>query len=160
MTAESVASLVIIRKGQSVLLGRKKNAEIGTGKLNAPGGKQEEGENSLGCAVREVKEEVGLILKPRDLRHIGVLKCYVGRKPNHQLFQIVHVYYTEEFVGSPRRTASMVPEWVNAHVLPYSQMHAGDRYWFDLAARGERFRFNIWYERPGEGYIDHELLPY
>ncbi|MET0989706.1 MAG: NUDIX domain-containing protein, partial [Glaciihabitans sp.] len=47
--------------GTEVLLGRKKTG-LGTGRLVGPGGKLEPGESARAAAVREVAEEVGLVL--------------------------------------------------------------------------------------------------
>ena len=60
-------SLVYPVDGQGrVLLGRKKRG-MGLGKWNGFGGKIEAGETMRQCAVRELREECGLIARTQDL---------------------------------------------------------------------------------------------
>ena len=66
-----LSSLVFICSEDKVLLIRKKTG-LGAGKINAPGGKIESGENAETAAVREVEEEVKL--KVKGLREMGTLK--------------------------------------------------------------------------------------
>lgn len=157
MKTHSTATLLFVVKDPMVLLGLKTQGDIGKNKVNAPGGKWEQGENLLECAVRELREELGIIVQVGELRHIGVLECFSG----DELFQIVHVYRTETFAGMPQRTESMEPLWVHKDKLPYASMHQADRFWFLRAIEGkQKFLCRIWYERPGEGYLRHELLDY
>ena len=51
------ATLLFILRGKEVLLIHKKTG-LGAGKVNAPGGKIEEGETAEQAAIREVREEV------------------------------------------------------------------------------------------------------
>lgn len=152
-TDSKEATLVLMRRGPYVLLGRKKTATIGTGKLNAPGGRREPGEVVLRCAIRETEEEVGIRLDPEQLQLIAILMCYSAGK----LYQKVYVYFVQDFQGEPRETESMVPEWVSINSIPFGQMHGGDVYWFADAVNGKSFRLWVWYESPGEGYILHKI---
>ena len=53
-----------------VLLGRKHEG-MGTGKVVGPGGHVEPGEDPRAAAVREVKEETGLIVDPTSASRAG-----------------------------------------------------------------------------------------
>jgi len=69
-----------------ILMGRQAPGKRMPGVRNGFGGKCEEGELLEDCAVREVKEEIGLELKKEDLNYVG--KIIEGDK---------HVYfYTTE----------------------------------------------------------------
>ena len=74
---ERKESLVVVRaagilvkretkQGAEFLLGRRRT-RLEEGRFSPPGGKQEEGENLLRCAVRELEEETGLSIEPTDL---------------------------------------------------------------------------------------------
>lgn len=53
----------------------KKHNKVDGGRLNGIGGKVNPGETFKGCAIREIEEETGLIIKPEDchLKSIGRL---------------------------------------------------------------------------------------
>lgn len=157
MRATTQATLALIQDTVGrVLLGMKKDAKLGNGKWNLPGGEVEEDETILAAAARETDEEVGVTVEEKDLRHIGFLECFAGT----EFFQRVHLYRAARFTGEPRETDSMIPRWFTHDGIPYFNMHEGDRFWLPLALRGELFRIRIQYERPGEGYISHEMLDY
>lgn len=152
-TEYTEATLVLMRRGSYVLMGTKKNARMGTGKLNAPGGRIECDEANLRCAIRETAEEVGIWLDPDQLELIAILVCYSAGS----LHQKVFVYYVRDFAGEPIETDSMTPEWVPVDSIPFGRMHGGDVYWFADAVQGKKFHLSVWYEQPGEGYLHHEL---
>jgi 8-oxo-dGTP pyrophosphatase MutT (NUDIX family) len=56
-----------------ILMGRQAPGKRMPGVRNGFGGKCEEGETIEDCAVREVKEEIGLDLKKEDLRFVGTI---------------------------------------------------------------------------------------
>jgi len=49
------ATLTFVTEGSRLLLIRKKRG-LGAGKINGPGGRLEQGETPLACAIREVEE--------------------------------------------------------------------------------------------------------
>lgn len=59
-------TLLFVMNGPRVLLMRKKRGH-GAGRINAPGGKLEPGETPLECAIRETREETGLIVEATRL---------------------------------------------------------------------------------------------
>ena len=159
-----VATLALImrtdRAGRlQVLLGRKKKAEIGTDKLNGPGGKQEPGESIVQCAVRETYEEVQLRLSATELEALGpaaIITFFAAGVPDFQ----VHVFLTSTFEGTPQDTDSMTEIcWHPTAALPWHRMHDGDQRWLPSVLRGEKFRANLYYTGRGEGFIKFEPLP-
>jgi len=67
-TPEEVATLLFVARAGEVLLIRKKRG-LGAGKINGPGGRLEENETPLECAIRETQEE--LLINPLDIRPAG-----------------------------------------------------------------------------------------
>lgn len=61
---------VILRRGGRVALLRRAGDTWGSGQLCLPSGHLEEGESILDAAVREAREETGIILDPATLRHV------------------------------------------------------------------------------------------
>ena len=73
-------TLMFVRKGDEVLLGRRKRGHVNMrGKWNGFGGKVEVGEDILEAAIREVKEECGIRVNPLSVRRVGQFTGNVTR---------------------------------------------------------------------------------
>lgn len=59
MNNPRVGVATILRKGNKILLGKRKS-ELGKGSWGLPGGKLDFGEEPMVCAIRELKEETDL----------------------------------------------------------------------------------------------------
>ena len=70
------ASFVLIREGDMFLAHERKQ----DGKIGLPGGIVNEGESPLMAAVREVREEYGILLDPSDLVFVGKVVNEKGRE--------------------------------------------------------------------------------
>ena len=146
--ADDPATLVYIVRDGRVLLIRKKRG-LGAGKINAPGGRQDESETLVECAVREVEEE--LRITPSEIEPIG-----------ENLFQFVdgyslhaHVFRASEFAGTPTETDEAIPIWFDVDKLPYDEMWEDDRLWVPLVFA--RTRFTGRYIFDDERMLDHEI---
>jgi len=71
-----VAVYMLFRKDGKLLFVKRANTDWMNGRYGSPAGKVEKDEPSLHAAVREAKEEVGVDVKPEDLKH--VLTCNRG----------------------------------------------------------------------------------
>jgi 8-oxo-dGTP diphosphatase len=151
------ATLALIVRDGKVLLGEKKRgAEIGSGTLNGPGGKAEEGETLEQCVIRETREEFGIELDPAQVEKAAHIIFHAGGEPDFD----VHVFMARGFSGEPRETAEMwTPEWHAADALPFARMLEADREWFARAAAGERFAAHARYRERAKGYEGIEFLP-
>lgn len=116
------ATLLFIFKGNEILLIHKKTG-LGKGKINAPGGKIEEGESPNDCAIRETFEEV--CVQPSDVKKAGEL-----------FFQFVdgltihgYVFYTDQYLGTPTETREANPFWCSVDEIPYDKMWEDDITW-------------------------------
>ena len=73
MSHQLIATVnVFIIANHQVLLGRRQNTGWMDGSLCPPGGHVEPGETPLAAAIREVHEEVGVMIAPADLEFVGV----------------------------------------------------------------------------------------
>ena len=126
---KDIATLVFVRREDSFLLIRKKRG-LGKGKINAPGGKVDEGEALQEAAIREVWEEVGL--RVWNLSYAGQHRFqFVDGYAMH-----VHVFQTEEFSGESIETEEAIPMWINIESIPYDEMWEDDRIWIPLMLKG------------------------
>ena len=69
MKARIVVSAVCVFDDAGRLLTVRKR---GTDKFMHPGGKPEDGESAAQTAARELAEEVGILVAPEELEHLGV----------------------------------------------------------------------------------------
>ena len=73
-----IASYVILRQGDNVLLSRRYNTGYRDGEYSLPAGHIEENEFATAAAVREAREEVGVEVKPEDLAIAHVMHRHCG----------------------------------------------------------------------------------
>lgn len=62
------AVYLFLRKGEEILLGRRQNSGYYDGWYSVPAGHVEFGELPIGGLIREMKEELGISINPKDLR--------------------------------------------------------------------------------------------
>lgn len=77
----TVSGVVLRAEDGSLLTVRKR----GTLRFMLPGGKPEPGEDARQAAVREVREEVGVVLDPDALELIGVFRTAAANEPGHEV---------------------------------------------------------------------------
>lgn len=148
--AKDPATLVFVLRDDELLLIDKKTG-LGKGKVNAPGGKVENGEHPEACAVRECQEELSITVS--DLQYCGQHRFqFVDGYSIH-----VWVYLTSEFEGVPTESEEARPFWVPVDEIPFEQMWEDDRIWIPWMLRGERFQSRWIFD--GDRMLDYELLP-
>lgn len=142
------ATLVFVVKEGRILLIRKKRG-LGAGKINGPGGRLEAGESFDACAVREVREELGVT--PLQLEKLG-----------QHAFQFVdgystfvYVYRASDLAGIPVETDEAEPLWCTLDAIPFDRMWEDDRHWLPLVIRGRRFSGRWIFD--GDRMLDHAL---
>lgn len=126
------ATLLFVVRRQRVLLIHKKRG-LGAGKLNAAGGKVDDGEAPAEAAIREFIEELGA--RPIDPRKVGEVAFHVIEGDSI----LIHVFRAEALEGDPVETAEATPCWVPVDDIPYDRMWADDRYWLPLLLEGRTF---------------------
>jgi 8-oxo-dGTP diphosphatase len=131
----AVVVVYLLRSDGHVLLGRKRRG-LGEGKVVGPGGKREPGESAVDAAVREVSEEVGLVVDPADLEHRGTLDYRFPYRPSWS--QISDVFVCRRWAGEPSGSDELVADWVPVDRMPYESMWDDARYWLPGVLRGGR----------------------
>jgi 8-oxo-dGTP diphosphatase len=142
------ATLLFVVQGGRVLLIRKKRG-LGAGKINGPGGRLDPGETYEQCAVREVREELGIeVLDP------------VQRGELH--FQFVDglalygvVFTATLFTGEPVETDEAIPQWTALEAIPYEEMWEDDRHWLGPLLAGRSFR--AWFDFEDEAMLTNRV---
>lgn len=129
---QDIATLTFVFDGSQVLLIEKKRG-LGAGKVNAPGGRLEPGESITECAIREVREEVGIDIE--SVEPVGQL-CFqfVDGYSLH-----VSVFRAFQFTGEAFETEEANPFWVDIEQIPYHRMWSDDVYWLPKVLGGTPF---------------------
>lgn len=128
-----IMTLVIINDGERVLLGMKKRG-FGAGRWNGFGGKVESGETIDEAAMRELREEAGIVAV--DLRKAGTFEFLFDDDTEDAQ---VHLFCASSFIGEPQETNEMKPQWFSHSEIPFSDMWADDEHWFPHFLKGTFF---------------------
>ncbi len=117
-----------------VLLGEKLRG-IGAGHIVGPGGKLEAGENPEDAAIREVYEEVGLVIEPIALTPLARISYpFVNRG---DLSQRSFVFSAQVFSGELTGSGELVASWWPTTAIPYERMWSDAKIWLPRALSGE-----------------------
>lgn len=127
------ATLLFVVRGGRILLIHKRRGH-GAGKINGPGGKLDPGETPRQCAVREVREELGIDV--RAPRYAGELRFQEtdGSRIHGYVFR------AGAYRGTPVTTPEAIPHWCALDAIPYRRMWDDDRMWLPWLLAGEPFR--------------------
>ncbi len=133
-------TLAYLVKENTVCLAMKKRG-FGEGNWNGYGGKVGEDEAIEQAAVREIKEESGVIVNVDDLDEVARVEFFF-KDGKHLL---VHTYFIRTWVGEPVETEEMRPRWFRFDEIPYDLMWADDIHWFPRVLKGEKLRGKVWF---------------
>jgi 8-oxo-dGTP diphosphatase len=130
---QDYAVLCFIRDERSLLLIRKKLG-LGSGKINGPGGRLNPGETPEEAAIRETREEVGLLVS--DLSRVAELSfIFLDGYSLH-----CTVFLAQSFSGTLRESPEAAPFWCPVEKIPYHKMWEDDRFWLPRVLQGEKIR--------------------
>lgn len=148
-------TLVFPRRDKKILLGKKKS-RFGAGKWNGFGGKTDPEESLLEAAVRELREESGLITRQEQLEEVGVIDFYFDHDDSWN--QRVHVYLVREWQGGPQETEEMLPKWFSERSLPYDNMWIDDQYWLPKALAGQEVFARFYFTQKGAEVVQMDFF--
>lgn len=101
MKVIEVACLVHIEKEQLLLIESKKNPGI----YYMPGGKLEPGETAEHALVRELEEELNIIIDPDTIRHFGDFRAQAVNQPEG--VEVLNHCFFADFTGYPKASAEV-----------------------------------------------------
>lgn len=143
-------TLCIIQKPGAVLLGMKKKG-FGEGKWNGFGGKVEPQETIEDAARRELLEEASI--RADTLEKAGVLDFEFKDDP---VILEVHIFYSNNFAGSPSESDEMRPRWFLIDEIPFEKMWPDDELWFPLLLQRKKFKGSFLFDKEN-AIIQHRL---
>jgi 8-oxo-dGTP diphosphatase len=111
-----------------------KKTGFGNGRYNGFGGKKKDEETIPQAAVRELKEECGILAEEQHIYKVGELDFQFPKKPEWN--QVMHVYFVKQWTGEPKETEEMRPEWFAHEDVPYDKMWEADAHWLSFVLAG------------------------
>jgi len=147
---KKILTLVMIYDDTRVLLGMKKQG-FGAGKFNGFGGKVHAGETIEEAAMRELKEEIGIVAE--DMRKRGILHF---RGEEAELLEM-HVFSASKFEGEPKESEEMAPEWFARDSIPFEKMWPDDKFWFPFLLAEKNFQGDFLF-RGHDEILSHRVV--
>lgn len=139
-----VSTLIYIRRGGKtlMLLRDKKNKELHGYRYNGVGGKLERGETPEACAIREIREETGLIANCLNYRGYLCFPYFDG-----VVDWLCFVYECFDFSGEVRESEEGSLQWIIDEDIPHINVYEGDKAFLDvLYGSRDHFYGNFYYE--------------
>ncbi len=113
-----IASYVLLRKGKKIAFVLRSNTAWMNGYYGLPSGKVEKNENYSSAAIREAKEEVGVIIKSKDLKFVHVMHRRKSTEPK----EWVDVFFeATKWQGEPYNAEPHIHDeldWLDPAQLP------------------------------------------
>lgn len=150
-------TLCYIEKNDSYLMlhRTKKGNDLNKDKWIGIGGKFEDGESPDDCLLREVKEEVGLILNTYKFR--GLVTFISDNYPT----EYMHLFTSDDFKGELISCSEGEAVWVNKKDINSLTIWEGDKIFFRLLEENRPFfslKLKYTNERLTEAVLDGKKL--
>ncbi|MBP9837940.1 MAG: 8-oxo-dGTP diphosphatase [Proteobacteria bacterium] len=150
-----LATLCYLRKDNKTLFIHKNSnrSSIHYDKWNGLGGKLISGETPEQCAIREVKEESGLLIHKLNYKGLLTFPLFDGTNDWY-----VFVYTTTSFSGEIRNSAEGELCWVENDKIPELNLWEGDKIFLPWIDKNQLFSARFTYI--DLKYTDHEVSFY
>lgn len=114
-----IASFVVVRRGNKIAFVLRENTKWMNGYYGLPSGKVEKNEAFTAAAIREAKEEIGIVVRTADLKHVLTIHRH---EPGSFASEWVDVYFeAQKWIGEPVNNEPKVHgalDWLDIHNLP------------------------------------------
>jgi 8-oxo-dGTP diphosphatase len=143
---------VIDKKQNSTLMIHrvKKPNDYHQGKWNGLGGKFHPGETPEECAIREIREESGLLVKNISLKGFITFPLFDGEEDWY-----VFLFTADEFIGKLIESKEGNLKWIPNETLMEINLWGGDKYFIPWLFEKKFFSAKFIYER--SKYISHTV---
>lgn len=148
-------TLCLLLKENQILLAMKKR-NFGVGKWNGVGGKPEENETIEETAIREAKEEIGVLINLFDLEKVANFKFFFkdGKWDQH-----VHIFFCRKWSSDIIESDEMKPQWFDIDKIPYENMWQDDKYWLPRILNGEKLEGEFCFNDNNDGFDKINISP-
>jgi 8-oxo-dGTP diphosphatase len=136
-----IAVFVIMRKGNQAAFLLRQNTGWMDGYYDTVAGKVENGETYCQAAVREVKEEAGVDIRPADLKPLLTNHRNSGDMTWVDVVFEVRKWHGEPYNAEPDKHSSL--DWLDLDSLPDNVAPPG-RYRLEQVAAGKRYSEYGW----------------
>lgn len=149
----TTGTLVLPITDSAVLLAVKKRG-FGAGRWNGLGGKVRSGESIEKAAVRELREEVGVMADSASLEPAGVLDFTFERTGTAWR---MHIFRLRQWKGEPHESEEMRPAWHPLTAVPFDEMWPADRHWMPAVLVGCAVEGKFHYDAAGNEIRDMQI---
>lgn len=108
---------IILEEENKILLLRRANTSWMEGFYNLPAGHVEEGETPTQCAIRELKEELDIVVSEKDLRYTKTL-FRTGKNDDTARVDVVFAVKNWKGEANNKETSFDELRWVSRNELP------------------------------------------
>ena len=143
----------LLRDGQVCLAMKKRG--FGAGLWNGAGGKKRPGETMRSAAVRELEEELGVIVDEAALEPAGTLEFRFADHPDWDTR--VDVFRVRSWDGDPAESEEMAPRWFRTEDVPLAEMWTDDRFWLPQVLAGRDVEAAFTFSEAGTVIDDQQV---
>jgi len=132
-----ISTICFLVRNNNIFLANKKRG-FGAGFLNGYGGKQQREDLTIvDTALREMKEEGGIVASPEDLEKVAIINFF---EEDVWIFEC-HVFFCRSWQGEFKETEEMdAPRPYDISNPPYDRMWDADKVWLPIVCSRQKIR--------------------